>query len=75
MVQQVTLGDPPSSLDRPLSRILGRPVGFDEMAQSMITKFQDWAGEMVEWDREAALAAASREHETRFRSSEWTWSR
>ncbi|MEP7326377.1 MAG: hypothetical protein ABI836_10550 [Gemmatimonadota bacterium] len=75
VVQQVTLGDPPSSHDRPLSRILGRRVGYDEMAQSMITKFQDWAGEMIEWDREAGLAAASREHETRFRSAEWTWSR
>ncbi|HEV8122793.1 MAG TPA: hypothetical protein VGP80_00980 [Gemmatimonadales bacterium] len=75
MVQQVTLGDPPSSLDRPLSQILGRRVGFDEMARAIVPEFEDWAGPMAEWDRETGLAPAAGEHEARFRSPEWTWSR
>jgi len=75
MVQQVTRGDPPASLDRPLSRVLGRLVGFDEMAHSIAREFEVWAGSTVEWDREAGLAEAARGHEARFRSTEWTWSR
>lgn len=75
VVQQITVGDPPASLDRPLSRILGRVIGFDEMAQVITREFEDWAGPLLEWDREAALAQAAGQHEPRFRSAEWTWSR
>src|SRR6185436_15852673 len=75
VVQHVTLGDPPTSLDRPLSRVLGRAVGFDEMARSITREFEDWAGPLAAWDRETSLAGAAQEHATRFRSAEWTWSR
>lgn len=75
VVREVTLGDPPVSLDRPLSRILGRTIGFHEMAQSITGEFEAWAGSLAPGDGQTELAAAAREHGARFRSAEWTWSR
>lgn len=74
-VQELTLGDPPASLDRPLNQVLGRVVGFDEMAHSIAREFENWTGSLVEWDREARLAEVAGEHGARYRSAEWTWSR
>lgn len=75
VVQEMTLGDPPSSLDQPLSRILGRSIGFAEMARSIVGEIEKWSGSLALWDRETGLEARAREHESRFRSADWTWSR
>lgn len=74
-VQRITRGTPPVSLDRPLTRILDRPVGFDEMASAIVRSFEAWAGPLAVRDDEPGLARAARQHEARFRDPDWTWSR
>jgi lipoate-protein ligase A len=75
VVHQVTRGTPPVSLDRPLTRILDRAVGFDEMASALVRSFEAWAGPILGRDDEPGLVRAARQHEARFRDPEWTWSR
>ncbi len=65
-----------AAADAPLSRLLGRPVGFDEAATALI------AAAAVAWGKPerprepppAILAAAAR-HAEGFRSPHWTWQR
>lgn len=73
VVQQATVGNPSPSLERPLSRVLNRTVGFDEVAQSVIRRFEEWAGPLTPCGQE--LEALTRGHQTRFQSPAWTWSR
>jgi lipoate-protein ligase A len=75
MVQDVTRGDPPASQGEPLNRILGRPVSFEEMAGSIVSRFEAWAGPLRTGPPESELGARAGEHQSRFQSPQWTWSR
>lgn len=75
VVQQITQGSPPVSLDRPLTRILERAVSFDEMASALVRSFEAWAGPVMVRDDEPGLERAARRHADRFRALDWTWSR
>lgn len=84
VVATVTSGLAPADGGAPLSRLLGRPVSYDEAAAAVTAAVQNaWAGE---WNETSAavpadladpttLAARVAHHERRFRDDGWTWHR
>ena len=74
-IQQVTLGEPPDSKDRPLAAVLGRPVSFLEAADAIESAALTWTRDWSEWRDEALLARAAARYEPQFQSPEWTWRR
>jgi lipoate-protein ligase A len=75
IVQGITRGTPPPSLDQPLASILGHPVSFDEMASSIRQAAAAWFTGWKTWPDENLLSETSRKHEEQFRSPGWTWCR
>jgi lipoate-protein ligase A len=75
VVQGVTRGSPPPSRDRPLASLLGRRLQFEEAAEAIVASWEEGAADWAPWTDEEALLPLARAHETRFRSSEWTWQR
>jgi lipoyl(octanoyl) transferase len=74
-IQQVTLGSPPPSRDTPLSRLLGRPVQFEEVAVAIRGAAADWSSDWPAWKEPEDFARLVEHHGRRFRSPEWTWRR
>jgi lipoate-protein ligase A len=58
-----------------LSRLIGRPLSFDEMAHSMERAAEEAFGLVARGDAPRDLAAGIERHAGRFRSEEWTWMR
>jgi len=75
VVEQVTLGSPPASRDRPLAAILGRSLGFEEAAEAITAEWADRTADSGPWVGEERLIPLARAHEARFCSPEWTWRR
>ena len=74
-IQQVTLGQPPDSKDRPLAAVLGRPVSFRETAEAIQDAARTWTSDWSEWRDEALLASTAARYEAQFQSLDWTWRR
>lgn len=83
-VASLTLGDAPSGVGAPLSRLLARTVAFDEAAAAVADAVRKtWPGAWNttsaatpdEFTGTAALAARQAHHENRFRDPGWTWQR
>ena len=74
MVARLTRGDAPADRSAPLSRVLGRGVGWEEAAEAVTEAAAGrWGvpGERV--DGCASVVHQARWHAARFRSSAWTW--
>ena len=72
MVTSVTRGSPPPDLAVPLSRLLGRRLGWQEAAEAVL----ETAGERWQLSRgrsPAAILDRAAGSAARFRSAEWTW--
>lgn len=62
--------------DAPLSRLLGRPVGFEEAAASVAQSAADaWPGLTPVGELPEPVRAGASRHAARFQSPEWTWLR
>ena len=75
VIQRLTRGSPPPSVDRPLAHILGKNLTFEEATEAIIPALDDWDPGWEPWSMEADLAELVPEHRERFRSPEWTWRR
>ncbi len=73
-VTEVTRGASPASLDLPLARALGHPLGFDQAAGAVLAEVAGTSGERREPDLEE-IAALAGTHEPHFASPAWTWAR
>ncbi len=78
MVAQVTRGIAPPDRSAPLSRYLGRPARWAEVAEAVAEAVA--AAADTRWGRgvervspPASLLEGARRHGERFRSAEWTW--
>lgn len=75
VVASITLGTPPPGCEAPLAELLGRDVGFTEAAEAVSAAALAWPGTWTALADPGRFLDASRPHEARFRSSEWTWRR
>jgi lipoate-protein ligase A len=75
VIQQVTLGSPPASADRPLGQILGKHLTFEDAIGAIVPSLSDWGADWTPWTGEDDLAPLAQDHWNRFRSPEWTWRR
>ena len=75
VIQRMTLGSPPPSVDRPLAHILGRNLSFEDAIGAIVPALNDWAADWTLWEAEGDLAELAQEHRERFCSPEWTWRR
>jgi lipoate-protein ligase A len=73
-VAAVSRGDAPADLSAPLSRVLGRPVGWAEVAEAIATAVEARWGLSSEQARAPdAILERAAAHAERFRSAGWTW--
>ena len=75
VVASITLGTPPPGCEAPLAELLGRDIGFTEAADAVSAAAQAWPGTWTALADPGRFLDASRPHEARFRSGEWTWRR
>jgi len=75
MVRDITIGPAESPDVRPLSTILGRRAGWDEVAEAMRDAAAPWGGHWEGFGDEEALLAEAESFATRFRDPAWTWQR
>lgn len=74
MVARVTRGTAPPDRSAPLSRYLGRPARWAEVAEAVAAVAGTRWGRSVEpVGAPAALLEGAMRHGERFRSAEWTW--
>lgn len=73
-VAGVTVGRAPSDGSAPLSSLLGRTIPWEEAAEAVRRAARTHFGTPAAWVADAApVIAQAAEHETRYRSSTWTW--
>lgn len=75
VIQRVTRGSPPPSVDRPLAHILGRSLTLEDAIGAIVPTLNEWAPDWALWGLEGDLAELAQKHRDRFRSPEWTWRR
>lgn len=75
MVHDLTLGSPAPSRETPLALVLGRDVGFEEVAHRLQRAFADLIAPLTPFTDHQGLAERAGRHAARFRSPEWTWRR
>ena len=74
-VREVTMGPAPVADVQPLSRLLRREVGWDEVASAICDAARPWAGRWSVLDDEPGLLAEAALLAPRFRDPAWTWQR
>ncbi len=74
LVRDVTTGPAETPDVQPLSRILGRQAGWEEVAQSIREAATSW-GAWAPFEGEAHLLADLKGRASRFRDPAWTWQR
>ncbi len=74
VVAEVTVGAAPAGSEVALSAVLGRRVGFAEMAEGLAHEAQAWGGTWRVSGAEVAEELAAR-HAARFQDPAWTWRR
>lgn len=75
VVERVTRGAAPPVTARSVGAALGRPVPAAEVADAVAAAARRWQPAWHELRGQDPLAGASRVHEDRFRSADWTWRR
>jgi lipoate-protein ligase A len=75
VVSSLTRGTPPPGQEVPLSAVLGREVGFPEAADAVADAARAWPGTWSTVPDPDRFLDASRPHQARFASAEWTWRR
>ena len=74
MVALITRGDAPADRSAPLSRVLGRSVGWAEAAEAVTGAAADrWGAPGERVDDCASVVQQAHGHAARFRASAWTW--
>ena len=70
-------GVSPPTLDMPLSTLLGRRIGFDEVAGEIHAALDGWYGPWIPADSRcrARIRGAAERHGALFRDDAWTWRR
>jgi lipoate-protein ligase A len=74
VVAQVSRGTVGAGGEITLSEVLGRPVGFEEMADAIGAAFRRWLSPTGTLEDAAAAELVAR-HAARFRDPAWTWRR
>lgn len=74
-VHEVTVGHAATPDVRPLSLVLGRDVGWEEVALAISDAAQVWAANWNDFEDEEPLVAESEVAAPRFRDPAWTWQR
>jgi lipoyl(octanoyl) transferase len=74
MVARLTRGDAPADRSAPLARLLGRPVGWEGVAEAVTRAAAErWGAPDERVDGCASVVQQARGHAARFRTSDWTW--
>ena len=75
VVRDITIGPAESPDVRPLSTILGRRAGWEEVAEAIRDAAAPWGGHWEGFGDEETLLAEAESFATRFRDPAWTWQR
>ena len=75
LVSDITLGPAAAPEAQPLSRILGRRVGWEEVATAISQWAREWGDGWEELTDVEQLLAQSEQMAAQFRDSAWTWQR
>jgi hypothetical protein len=74
MIAGLARGDAPADRSAPLSRLLGRPVSWEEAAEAVTGAVTErWGAPGERMDDCASVVQQACVHAARFRSSAWTW--
>ena len=77
MVRSVQLGLPAdgAAAEAPLSRLLGRPISFDQAADTVVTALDAPGTDRCSLPTPDSILHRATFHYDRFRSEDWTWTR
>jgi lipoate-protein ligase A len=75
VVASLTLGTPRPGQEAPLAAVLGRDVDFAEAADAVAHAARAWPGPWSTVTDPEQFLEASRPHQARFASADWTWRR
>jgi lipoate-protein ligase A len=75
LLRDVSRGETEAPDVLPLSRILGRPVGWEEVALAIGSAARSWGSHWTAFEDEGSLISETATSASRFRDPEWTWHR